>query len=105
MIRFLLSYLWNDIFGWVGVGGVIIIGALAWAWFMPMFRRTALNVALIAAITLTVYSKGYHDAYVHQKAKWKAAELQARKLGDTARADALKSAVDGVRDPFDSDDN
>lgn len=102
---FILNYLWSSVWGWIGITGVIIAGCVAVAWFFPLLRRTAIEVALIAGISTGVYAKGYHDEYTHVKAQWAAAEAKARQVGDTARADALRDTANGLRDPNDSDDN
>ena len=104
-MSFILNYIINSVWGWIGITGLIIAGCVAIAWFFPLLRRTAIEVAVIAGISTSVYAKGYHDEYVHIKSQWKAAEENARKLGDAARADALRDAASGMRDPNDSDDN
>ncbi len=102
MIPFILSYLWHGLLGWVGITGVVLIGAVAVFVYVPInaVRHACVGVATVCAVILFLYPKAFHV-----QAQWQAAEQAARKLGDAARADALGDAARGVRDPFDSDDN
>jgi hypothetical protein len=107
MIPFILAYLWHGLLGWVGITGVVLIGAVAVFVYVPInaVRHACVGVATVCVVILFLYPKAFFDGERHVQAQWQAAEQAARKLGDAARADALGDAARGVRDPFDSDDN
>ena len=107
MFTFILNYLWNGIVGWIGIGGAIVIGLCVAAWFSPSvrLRQHLLWAALTIGVVIGAYAKGYHDEYAHLKGKWQQAEQNARKVGESARADAIRDVGRGVSDdPNDRDD-
>lgn len=69
----MFDFLTNTIWGWFGIGGVVIAAALAVAWFLPPFRKLALTVAAFAAGILAIYAKGASDARRAERAKSDAA--------------------------------
>jgi hypothetical protein len=107
LVRHALAELWALIWHF-GIIGVVFFGALAWAWFIPFFKKTALWVALGAAIiglTAGIYTKLGAD-YV--RAKWEAAEQAAIDLGSEARdgavADIKRAGAGGLsNDPYNRD--
>ena len=105
MLGFVLSYLWHGLIGWVGVTGLVLAGAIALFWLVPIsaVRHGCIAVATVCVVILVLYPKAFLDGERHVQAQWKAAEAAARQMGDAARADALNDAARGVRDPFDSD--
>jgi hypothetical protein len=105
MLAFIFSYLWHGLVGWVGVTGVVLIGAIAVFVHVPInaVRHGCVAVAAVCVAILFLYPKGFFDGERHVQARWKAAEEAARQMGDAARADALGDAARGMRDPFDSD--
>ncbi len=99
MIATLWTLVWH-----FGIGGVGIAGALAFAWFSPVFKKTALWVALSIALVLGSYATGVVNENSYWQAKWDAAQVKAVKRGTTARARAGADAASGVRDDRDTDD-
>lgn len=89
--------------GWLGLGGAITAGALAAAYFLPLFRRLALEIAIIAVIATTLYGKGIHDGSVFKQAEWDAANASAIKRGDAARDGAAHDVDRGVSDGLNRD--
>jgi hypothetical protein len=88
LVRYALAELWAIIWHF-GIIGLVFFAALAWAWLVPIFKKTALWVALGAAIiglTAGTYTKLGAD-YV--RAKWEAAEDAAVAIGLEARNDAV----------------
>ena len=115
MINWIAAHAWAEIWAlaWhFGTIGFILFAALAWAWFVPIFKKTALWVALGAAIimvTAVIYTRLGAD-YVQAKCNADAAATVA--ITDAARksADAqFPSLADGVairvlpNDPWDRD--
>jgi hypothetical protein len=107
LVRHALAELWALIWHF-GIIGVVLFAALAWAWFIPFFKKTALWVALGAAIiglTAGIYTKLGAD-YV--RAKWEAAEQAAIDLGSEARdgavSDIRRAGAGGLpNDPYNRD--
>lgn len=95
--RHALAELWALVWHFGIVFGVAIL-ALLWAWFSPIFKKTALWVALGAAIigfTAGVYTKLGAD---YARAQWKAAEQHQLEKGRDARAAAERDIAHGLRD-------
>lgn len=90
----MIDFLFNSIWGWAGIGGVVIIGALAAAYFFPPFRKLALAVAAGAVAVLAIYSKGASDNARREKEKRDKAVKKAEK--DYAKIDARPDKPDDV---------
>lgn len=71
-----------------GVGGVIVLCCLAWAYFIPVFKKTALWIALAVTLGLAAYTLGVHD----EADRWKAKEANAARTIKKAR-DAAHNRV------------
>lgn len=82
----LLPIIWK-----FGAWGFVIAGALAWAWFMPIFKKTALWVAVGAAVVLVTYSVGVKDGSDRVKAQWAAALENEARHGEGARESAERA--------------
>lgn len=91
MISLFFAGLWPMLWHF-GIGGVLVAGALAGAWFLPMFRRDFLWAAAIVVFALVFESIGIHT----EKARRDAQEQVIEKRVD----DAVKN-TDGKKDPFD----
>lgn len=76
-----------------GIAGVIIVCALAWALFMPLFKKLALSIAIVTAIGLAVFSAGVKWGEFHVQAKWDKANAIAEKIGRDARAAAERDLI------------
>ncbi len=98
MIATLWTLVWH-----FGIGGAGIAGALAFAWFSPVFKKTALWAALSIAIGTACYATGVVNANSYWQAKWDAAKKTAVKRGDTARVSSGSAFDRGVRDRRDTD--
>lgn len=99
------DFLFNSLWGWLGIAGVVVVAALAVAWFFPPFRNIALTVAGGALAIAAIYTKGSRDAARRKQAEWDAAERKSVERGKKARADAERDVATGrVRDKFDRDD-
>lgn len=101
----MIDLLFNSLWGWAGVGGLVIAGALAVAWFVPPLRGLALTVAGAAAGALTLYGKGYADAARRKDAQREKAERAMEAKGHAARAAAERAHDAGELhdDEFDRD--
>lgn len=89
---------------------LLFVGALAFAYFSPVFKKTALWVALGIGIGTACYAVGVSDGEKHVRAEWlKSIEVTNGK-SDKARVgaerDVKRSGADGVRhDRFNRDRN
>lgn len=100
------DYLWNSLWGWLGLGGAIVAGALAVAWFFPPLRNIALTVAAGVAGAVAIYTKGSADAARRKQKEWDDAENRMVDKGNQARADAERAVDRGGLpddDEFDRD--
>lgn len=103
MLRYyFLAGLWPLVYHFTA-GTLIIIGALAWAWFMPVFRKTALWVALTVFVMMTAYATGVKNENDRWKLKWDAANAAAVAAGQQALHDADDDITGGFHDPADVD--
>jgi hypothetical protein len=93
------------IVGWLGLGGTITAASLGAAYFFPLFRRLALEIAAIAAVATFLYGKGIHDGTAFKQAEWDAAVAAAVEHGKADRGAAERDIDRGLRDPYDRDDN
>lgn len=91
----------------LGVG--VIGGALAWAWFIPVFKKTALWVALGALIVTVTYGIGVSNGEARIQAKWDAAVAATISKSKKVRSDADRSigvaTPDELRNDPDNRDN
>jgi hypothetical protein len=91
MLRSWLEYqaagLWTLVWHY-GIGVGVCICALAWAWFMPVFKKTALWVALGSLIVTTSYGIGVSNGSARVKAQWDAAIAASIEQSEKARSDA-----------------
>lgn len=71
-----------------GIGVGVCICALAWAWFMPVFKKTALWVALGALIITISYGVGVSNGEARIQAQWDAAVKSSIQQSEKARSDA-----------------
>lgn len=103
MLRtYFLAGLWPIVWH-LGIGTLIVIGALLWAWFMPVFKKTALWVALTVSVIMIAYSTGVKNENTRWEAKWDAANAYAISIGEHARSDADRDVTNGAKDPSDTD--
>lgn len=86
-IQYQAAGLWTLVWHY-GIGVGVCICALAWAWFMPVFKKTALWVALGSLIVTTSYGIGVSNGSARVKAQWDAALAAEIERGKKARADA-----------------
>jgi hypothetical protein len=87
LARYALGSLWSLIWHFGIIVGIAIL-ALAWAWFMPIYKKTALWVAFTAMVIFFIagtYTKLGAD-YV--KARWDAAVVADLKRAANARSQA-----------------
>ena len=82
MFDFILHSLW----GWIGLGGLVVILCLVVAWFVPGFRLVALEVLGGVLAATAIYTKGAKDAEALEAKKKEAAVKKAQ--DDYAKIDA-----------------
>lgn len=76
-----------------GIGVGVCICALAWAWFMPVFKKTALWVAVGSIIITISYGVGVSNGMARVQAKWDAALAASISQSEKARSDAERDVV------------
>jgi hypothetical protein len=101
------SYLYHGIVGWVGITGLVLIASGYVFVQVPLasVRHACIVVAVVCLCILFLYPKAYLDGANHVKTQVAAAEQKLRQQGEDARADAVRDAAHGVRDPWDADAN
>lgn len=91
-----------------GIVTLAIIGLLAWAWFMPVFKKTALWLASLLFITSIAYTVGVKDEHNRCEAQLNASIQAETVSGKKARSKAVntikRDTPDRVRnDPYNRD--
>lgn len=86
-----------------GIGVGVFICALAWAWFMPIFKKTALWVALGSLIVTTTYGIGVSNGSARVQAQWDATAAASIKQSEKARSDAERDVSDDTPDELRND--
>lgn len=76
-----------------GFGILAIAGCLAFAWFSPVFKKTALWVASGIAIGLICYATGVNDGETRIYKRWDAELTAAVDQGEKAREDAEQNVA------------
>lgn len=71
-----------------GIGVGVFICALAFAWFSPVFKKTALWVALGSLIITVSYGIGVSNGSARVQAQWDAAAAASIETSEKARTDA-----------------
>lgn len=98
----MISALWT--LSWhFGLGGAGVLGALAFAWYSPVFKTTALWVAMAISIGLGCYATGVVNENAFWEAKWKTMQAREVARNSKARVRARAAVERGVRDPRDTD--
>lgn len=77
-----------------GLGGFCIIACVAWAWFMPVFKTTALWVAGGIAVGLVMFTFGVRDGENRVQSKWDVERAAQIELAGRARRDAEQDIGD-----------
>lgn len=74
---------WFDpLYGWLGLGGVIIAAAAVVAWFFPPFRKYALVVIGAVIAAASIYAKGNRDRAAVESRRKEEAVRKAREAYD-----------------------
>lgn len=103
-MEYMLAGIWPLVLKYTfAVGG--IGAALAFAWFSPVFKKTALWVASGIAIGLVCYHTGVNDGANRIQSQWDAAVAQTVENNRAARDAAERDIAAGMRDPRDRPDN
>lgn len=105
MLHWIISSLWHSALTQFGIAGLVLAASIALFLYSPLpsIRHACVTTAAVCCVLLFLGPHFYVEGIRHEKAKWTAAEANARALGDAARADALRDAAAGVRDDFDDD--
>lgn len=102
MLEHYLAGIWPLLFKY-GIGVFAIGAALVFAWFSPVFKKTALWIAAGIAIGLVCYNIGVSDGANRIQKQWDAALAAAIQRGEDARKDAERSITDAVPDELRND--
>lgn len=92
-LKIQLAGLWPLIWHY-GIGVGVAILALAFAWFSPVFKKTALWVAVGSIIITVSYGIGVSNGSARVKAQWDAAIAASIEQSETARSDAERTIRD-----------
>ena len=105
MLHWIISSLWNSALAQFGIAGIVLAASVAIFLYSPLpsIRHVCVSVAAVCVVFLFLGPKLYLEGIRYEKAKWTAAEANARALGDAARSDALRDAASGMHDDFDDD--
>lgn len=87
------DFLFNSLWGWLGIAGVTVVCAFAVAWFVPPFRNMALAIAAGAAGAATIYAKGQRDRAALEERRKEAAIKEV-----TEKYDEIDKRVDTPSD-------
>jgi hypothetical protein len=63
------EFLFSSLYGWLGIGGVIILACIAVGIYFPPFRSLAAAVALGTLAAVGLYTKGSRDRARQDKAR------------------------------------
>lgn len=100
MINQLIAGIWPLLAGY-SIFVLAMAGAVAWAIFAPVFKKTALWVATAIAIGLGCYHTGVQHGEQRIKAQWDVALEREAAAGQEvlrdAKRDAERSTPDSVR--------
>lgn len=77
--------------------------ALAFAWFSPVFKKTALWVALGSLIVTTSYGIGVSNGAARVKAQWDAAIAASIEQSEKARSDAERDVSGDIPSQLSND--
>jgi hypothetical protein len=100
----LLAGIWPLVAGYSSFA-LAIAACLAFAWFSPVFKKTALWIAAGIAIGLVCYHIGAVHGSDRVQAQWDAAVASTLEANRRAHDDAERDIANGVRDPRDRPDN
>lgn len=102
-LQWLLAGIWPLVVGY-SFYTLAIIGALAFAFFSPVYKKTALWIAAGIAIGLVCYHLGATDGANRVQKQWDAAVEATLKRIQDANDAAARDIANGVRDPRDRPD-
>ena len=92
-LKIQLAGLWPLIWHY-GIGVGVAILALAFAWFSPVFKKTAIWVAVGSIIITISYGIGVSNGMARVQAKWDAALAASVSQSEKARSDAERDVSD-----------
>ena len=103
MTQWLLQLLAASFLSWLGIGGLIAVGALILGYFFPPMRRIAIEIAVAVVTFGIIYATGRREGRVAKQAEWDQAEQRSIERGKKARDEAESDAARGIDDGFDRD--
>lgn len=101
---FLTHWIFTSFVAWLGIGGLVAVGALALGYFFPSMRRVAIEIAVAVLSFGLIYAKGRSEGKAAKQKEWDDAEQRSIQRGKDARVAAERDVASGVRDEFDRDD-
>jgi len=93
------DFIFNSLWGWLGISGLIVAGCIAVAIIFPTFRVHALAVAGAVLAAATIYTKGNRDRAALEARRKEEAVRKAREAYDAIdrRPDTPESATRRMR--------
>lgn len=100
----LLQSLATSFLAWLGIGGLIAVGALVLGYLFPSTRRIAIEIAVAILTVGLIYARGRREGSSAKQAEWNRAEEKSVQRGKDARTAAeSEPAPDELLDPLNRD--
>lgn len=75
----MLDFIFNNIYGWIGLAGIIVVTCVALGIIFPSLRGAAVAVATVAVAAAGIYAKGQRDRAALEKKRRDAAVDEVQK--------------------------
>lgn len=76
-----------------GLGGILVLGCLAAAYFSPVFKKDFLWAAVVITVIIISTAIGVTIGERRINAQWEVARANAVEVGNKARASAVRSVA------------
>ena len=87
----MIHFLFDNIWGWIGTAGVVVLICAGIGYFVPGLRLLMLEIGGGILAATAIYAKGNRD----EANKWNQAIKDDVAKGQQARTDAERSVADG----------
>ena len=74
----MMQAIFDSLWGWIGIAGVIVICCGVVAWFVPPLRNLAVAIGGVAIAAASIYSKGSRDRAALEKRRREEAIAKAQ---------------------------
>ena len=96
----IFNFIWNTLYGWIGVAALVCIAMVAVSLYFPMFRKYAIAVAVVVISSASLYGKGWRDRKALDDARKEKAvkRIQEDYHEIDSRSDTVSDVVKRMRD-------